>query len=471
MSRITTLVPRAGDDAYTPTLAYGLVTSIKDGRATLDGDQTWPLETLRRAAIRTDKAHLSHPLSPTDMSLVIGDSREALKHIPPGFDVVYLDPPYCTGSSSLAYFDSRDTEEFVDLFEPIARLAISKVTNPAGVVLVSVDDTRLIDTRIIMDKILPPGAYRATIVCEGSSHPGSRLVSIGHEYLLVYVTSPDSPEAKTMRWREDKPGHREVSAAASRTWHTYAPDHIKAGEAMRKYYVKEKSKADIYAFREYKWFTPEGRLFRRGPLSRPGSRRTPYEYQIPNPVTGQVHNPPRGGWRMPETTYLTWLEQGLIHFGDDNTLAPARKLYCDEYSQSVPSSVDKTRRLSAMKKVSKIVGDEFTYPKDPHFLAKWFNIVTCGNKEAKVLDPFAGSCTTIEALGMLNDVDGGKRRATCVTVDEVHPQRAHALRNGSINDWAHSVSIPALVSIPRATHATETRGITLNVSSLVWHSA
>ena len=61
----------------------------------------------------------------------------------------------------------------------------------------------------------------------------------------------------------------------------------------------------------------------------------------------------------------------------------------------------------------------FTYPKSPYAVADTLETVVADKPDALVLDFFAGSGTTFQALGMLNRKDGGNRRCILVTNNEV----------------------------------------------------
>ncbi len=71
---------------------------------------------------------------------------------------------------------------------------------------------------------------------------------------------------------------------------------------------------------------------------------------------------------------------------------------------------------------------KFPYAKSLYAVEDALRIFVAGNKNAVVLDFFAGSGTTAHAVMRLNHGDGGRRRAICVTNNEVSVEEATQLR-------------------------------------------
>jgi len=69
----------------------------------------------------------------------------------------------------------------------------------------------------------------------------------------------------------------------------------------------------------------------------------------------------------------------------------------------------------------------FTYPKSPYAVRDTLQTILARKMDALVLDFFAGSATTYQAVAMLNNADGGHRRAILVTNNELDEARANSL--------------------------------------------
>jgi adenine-specific DNA-methyltransferase len=114
----------------------------------------------------------------------------------------------------------------------------------------------------------------------------------------------------------------------------------------------------------------------------------------------------------------TYVAEGRVLFGADETETPRRKLFLEEHGDQAPLPTFSQRRDVGTNHLEAILGEHrFTNPKDHRVLARWFSMMA--GPDATILDFFAGSGTTGEAVMQLNAADGGNRRAILVTSNEV----------------------------------------------------
>lgn len=100
----------------------------------------------------------------------------------------------------------------------------------------------------------------------------------------------------------------------------------------------------------------------------------------------------------------------------------------------------------------------FTYPKSPYAVADALRTAVSGKKDAVVLDFFAGSGTTLQAVAMLNEDDGGRRQAILVTNNEVDDQTSKRLRADGLapgDDAYEARGVFHAVTVPRVRAAIE----------------
>lgn len=71
------------------------------------------------------------------------------------------------------------------------------------------------------------------------------------------------------------------------------------------------------------------------------------------------------------------------------------------------------------KLLEKFIGHRFSYPKSLYSVRDCLSFFLCQNKEAIVLDFFAGSGTTMHAVNLLNAEDNGNRKCIVVTNNEI----------------------------------------------------
>jgi adenine-specific DNA-methyltransferase len=98
----------------------------------------------------------------------------------------------------------------------------------------------------------------------------------------------------------------------------------------------------------------------------------------------------------------------------------------------------------------------FSYPKSLYAVEDALRYLVGNNKNALVVDFFAGSGTTSHAVMRLNHQDGGRRRSICITNNEISDEEEEAksktgLRKGDV-DW-EKTGICEYITKPRITSA------------------
>ena len=77
--------------------------------------------------------------------------------------------------------------------------------------------------------------------------------------------------------------------------------------------------------------------------------------------------------------------------------------------------------------IKELIGNKFTFPKSLYAVRDSLNHVIKSNKNAIILDFFAGSGTTLHAVNLLNAEDNGNRKCILVTNNEVSEEEAAQL--------------------------------------------
>lgn len=95
----------------------------------------------------------------------------------------------------------------------------------------------------------------------------------------------------------------------------------------------------------------------------------------------------------------------------------------------------------------------FSFPKSLYAVRDCLSAITLNRPDALIVDFFAGSGTTLNAVNLLNAADGGRRRCIIVTNNEVSAEQAEILRRDGFSpgdeDW-ESHGICRAVTWPRA---------------------
>jgi len=364
-----------------------------------------------------------------------------------GFDVIYMDPPYNTGGDVFAYNDDyglsksevralrRDAgraESLVSLDDPTRHTkwinhiaprlwAAKKLLKNTGVIIVSIDEHELPRLWMLMEEIFGESNRLATIVWERSRKNDAAYVSEGHEYMLVWARNKPELDAKRnelaksdewsatkARWRKKKDGADEILSAYAEAKHLYNEDVGSIQKHMNEFFKELPEKHPARAIR-FKKVNKHGMYNDDGNLNWPGGGGPTYD--LMHPVTKKPCKQPKSGWRYQKAEMLKLIADDRIAFKATHQGVPRYISYLHEIESEVQTSVISRSGQRSVELLESVLGKEaFKNPKDPEILADLFNLVTWRNKEAVILDPYAGSGTTAHAVMSMNAEDNGKRR-------------------------------------------------------------
>ncbi|MHC8337570.1 site-specific DNA-methyltransferase [Pseudomonas sp. HLT2-19-2] len=330
---------------------------------------------------------------PWEDLVIEGDNYDALRHLATThaeqFHLIYIDVPYNTGNKDFVYndhfFDPRNRYRHSTWLEFIyQRLVLAKaLLREDGAIVVSIDDNELFNMGLLMNQVFGERSFLANCIWQKRySRENRSAIGDAHEYLLIYSPNPDAFKQR-----------------------------------RGKLTLGDKQKA-VYRDTGH----PRGK-WRAVSLSAQGFRPNQM-YEITSPSTGKVFSPPEGGcWKVIKSKYEELLAQGLIYFGKDGNAMPSRMQFLEDIDGMTPwtwwphEEVGHTDE--ARKEIQNIFGTQtaFDTPKPTRLMERVLQICA-PEKDAKVLDFFAGSGTTAHALLRMNNADGGKRRFVMVSSRE-----------------------------------------------------
>ncbi|MBW8073961.1 MULTISPECIES: site-specific DNA-methyltransferase [Metallibacterium] len=337
-------------------------------------------------------AGLSHGEAPWRNLIIEGDNFDALRALrmshKGAIRCIYIDPPYNTGNRDFVYND-----RFVDKTHRFRhslwlefmhrRLLLAKeLLADDGVIFVSIDDNELFRLGMLMDRVFGDAGHVATCVWQKRySRENRGAIGDAHEYLLVF--SRDQEQFKQVR------------------------NLIPPTDKQAAIYKNPKN-------------DPRGR-WRAIPMTAQGFRPNQM-YEITSPA-GAKHLPPEGRcWSMIESEYKKLEAEGRIYFGKHGNSQPSVIRYLSEVEGIVPwtwwphEEVGHTDE--ARKEIQSIFGTQTTFdtPKPVRLIERVLQIAL--KPDDTVLDFFAGSGTTAQAVAKLNAEDGGDRRFILVSSTE-----------------------------------------------------
>lgn len=382
-----------------------------------------PPETL----LAEDVAHNQQPENQNSENLLIkGDNLEVLKHLKHAYKnqikMIYIDPPYNTGSDGFVYQDDRkftpqqlaqlggmDLDEAKRVLEFTAKKSNShsawltfmyprlyvarELLRDDGVIFISIDDNEQAQLKILCDEVFGEGSVEQYIWnlsdFEESSFTktASHTVRFEHEYLLACYKSKKS----LGRYKEYRLIDRDNLSNI---------DNDPRGD----------------------WFS--GNISRNGIKSTTGSKH----FTITTP-TGVEYT---RNWTVDKDEYEALLKDNRIYFSKNGDGVPRLKMFKTEASMSIQSSIFSGVKTSISGKnlIKSLFSNEeiFSFPKPVELIQRLLMIAT--EKESLILDFFAGSGTTAHAVMQLNAEDNGNRRSICVQLPEKTDNKSEAYKAG-----------------------------------------
>lgn len=343
-----------------------------------------------------------------------GDNLEVLRHLQTNYagkvDVIYIDPPYNTGQDDFAYPDSFEysDDKLKDMFglddEQVERLKsiqgksshsawltfmyprlqlAKRMLKRDGVIFISVDDNEDGNLKEICDEIFGESNFLAQVVWERAYAPINlkKNFSPSHDYMLVYGRDANVIETNGIaRNNTSDDRYQNLDNDPRGPW---SSSDISVGPAIQ---------ANIY------------------PVTTP---------------SGRVVEPPAGrSWRLSQKAFYERLADNRIWFGADGNGVPRIKRFKSELKKTgiTPMTIWKYKDVGhsqeATQKLQELMGGKkyFTYPKPVKLVQRAIQLYS--NEDSIILDFFAGSATTAEAVMKQNMDDGGHRRFIMVQLPE-----------------------------------------------------
>jgi len=387
----------------------------------------------KREALLTANAPIARTLRPcreesvdfdTTKNLFIeGDNLEALKLLQETYlgkvKMIYIDPPYNTGNDFIYEDDfAENADEFLkrsnqkdeegnrlvtnsesngrfhsDWLSMIyARLKLARnLLADDGVIFISIDDGEVGNLRKLADQIFGETNFIANLIWQKkyTRANDAKWFSDNHDHILCYGKDKQGMTLNMLPRNEDQ------LAAYSN------PDNH-----------------------------PKG-IWKATPLHAKSGTNTS-EYTFNNGIT----------WKPPIGTYRRFNDESMkrmdenneIWFGADCTQTPSRKSFlCDVKDGVTPVTLwpydEVGHNHEANNELKTLgIGGLFNNPKPTRLLKRALILAT--NPGDLVLDFFAGSSTTADAVMQLNAEDGGNRKFIMVQLPEPCDEKSEAFKAG-----------------------------------------
>lgn len=353
-----------------------------------------------------------------------GDNLDALKLLQESYlnsiKLIYIDPPYNTGSDRFIYPDQfgmnkDEYDEEIGLYDEDGNKVFQENSNSNprfhskwcsmiyqrlllarnfltedGAVFISIDDKEQENLKKICDEIFGASNFIGTIVWQHSIQPKGYLgtFSIQHSYLMIYCKSIQSFKLGSFeRTDEDNKAYSNPDNDPNGPWRS----------------------GDV-----------------RNALYRPN-----LIYDIVSPK-GNIIKPCENGWRWSKETLEEKIKTGEIIFNDDETRI-IRKIYLNNLEGRAPETIwfgkDAGTTREGIAELKALFGQApFDTPKPTKLIERCIKLVD--DPEMIVMDFFSGSATTADAVMKANSLDSGHRKWIMIQYPEEVGENTTAFKLG-----------------------------------------
>ncbi len=325
--------------------------------------------------------------------------------------LIYIDPPYNTGND-FVYPDNfreplqqylRVTGQLDDDGNAVStnldrnghkhstwltmmypRLLLARqLLRDDGVIFISIDDNEAADLRLLMDEVFGEENFVATIVWQKKYGPANdaKFISETHDYVVLYAKDLSKWKPVLLDRNEDQLSD-----------YQNPDDDPRGSYRLSDLSVKTAAESNIY------------------PITTP---------------TGKVVYPPASrSWVVSEARYNELLADNRIVFGKTGTGRPMQKKFLVEVKQGITPQTWWDREFAGDNKTARYEVKElmpenvFDNPKPASLIKRILQLATQPQNNDLILDFFAGSGTTAQAVLELNREDGGNRRFILVQLPE-----------------------------------------------------
>lgn len=368
-----------------------------------------------------------------------GDNLEVLRHLQSNYqskiDMIYIDPPYNRGKGDFVYPDSFEytDEKLKEMFGMdddqvehlksiqgksshsawltfmYPRLQLSKrLLTQNGVIFISIDSNEYNNLKEICDEIFGSSNFVGDLVIKTATDNNPSQINIEHEYMVCYAINKNNLENWSI---SSKTAPKIINQYEKLKSKGMVVDEI---QKNLRAWIK-KNRKDLAGVTHYNNVDDKGVYSSSSNSSntRPGD----YMYDIYHPVTRKPCPKPKNGWRWPKSTFDNYAAQGEVAWGIDETTQPHIKKRIETARQYLKSVIEKDNRSTTSNLANLFDGKKiFDNPKPVMVVNDLIDFAT--KSDAIILDFFAGSATTADAVMQLNAEDGGHRKFIMVQLPE-----------------------------------------------------
>lgn len=373
------------------------------------------LEEVEERAIESD------PSLPTNF-IIEGDNYHALSVLnythAGQIDAIYADPPYNTGAKNWIYnndyVDGNDSfrhSKWLCFMERRLRLA-KTLLKKDGIIVVTIDDYEIATLTLLMNEIFGEENHLGTVIIKNNPQGRSSVsgFQVSHEYALFYARGQEARISRLARTQEQIDRYGEQDAIGPFEWRNFRAQYSTESPKM-KYPIFVQKDCSDFRLPKMKW----------------NQTRQSYDLLEPPDEAEIISLPidPNGRertWKWSKETVQevkdTQMGVRLDRDGNPSVYFKGRMKDDGMLPYTIWDKPDYSASTMGANLLTSMIGaKKFDYPKSLCAVMDSLRVLT-SNKNATILDFFAGSGTTGHAVMELNKEDEGDRRFILCTNNE-----------------------------------------------------
>ena len=374
-----------------------------------------------------------------------GDNLEVLKLLQKSYQnkvkMIYIDPPYNTGtdiiykndySDSIQYYkkftgqitddnfkkttnsetNGRYHSNWLNMMYSVIRLGRNLLSED-GLIVIAIDDYEQSRLKLICDEIMGESNFVGTVVsrCNPQGR-GKKNLDPVHEYHLLYAKSLELLPEIQIKKRSTQKTYKNLMRSGTNS---------RKNERPYRFYpiLLKNGEISMITMEEYNKIYCKENGFNEQFIEELKEKYVKLGYKVIFPIAG---NGEEKVWQRTFERvlgeYKTYIYQsGQIKTPDLEYRTPV-SLWIDDIHSNVSNGTNMLINIFGGKKI-------FDYPKSIFTVKDFISLAPKGI----VLDFFSGSCTTAHAVMKLNSEDNGDRKFIMVQLPEKLDERSEAYKN------------------------------------------
>lgn len=358
--------------------------------------------------------------------LIEGDNLHSLyilnKTHKENIDVIYIDPPYNTGKKDFIYNDKIVENEdgykhskWLSFLEKRLRLA-QKLLKPSGIIFISIDDNELAELKLLCDSIFDERNFISILSIENNpkGRKNSNFISTSNEYCLIYAKNKDKsyfleniPKSIKDLSKDEDGNYVHNSGKRILVGKNEFNEEVKDFSSDKHYSVYYNKETNDMILRKEAKISDEDEDLKYAGYERYYSYKNnhfvlnTYSYHKFYDLF-QKNALAFKDKKIYEKNYSTMIRMKSM------VINKSYKAIIDNKEKDFQIDVKTTSAGTELKKIFNTDVIPFNNPKNTGLIKLLLSLIE--NKNALVLDFFAGSGTTAQAVLELNKEDKGKRR-------------------------------------------------------------